>query len=140
MKKISCIIDIVLTVVLVAVMCIGIISVSSTDNSGELTLGNYEKHLTIRQHNDSQNDKINYTIKFEASALYKLTNVNITLSISGQSIEYRQIEVSFDRVNGINPCEYEFSADLKPLPYGKGPSWYNLEITVISISGQYSRG
>ena len=141
MEKKFCVIDIVLTVVLVVVMCLGIVSVSSTDLSGKLTLENYDKYLTIRQYaNDYKNNKINYTIKFDSPACYKLTDINVTLSISGRSIEPRQIEVSFDTVNGINPYEYELLADCKPLPYGEGPSWYGLKITVVSISGQYSRG
>lgn len=135
--------DIVLAVILAVVMLVGtsMFFVKRANDPSELTMENYEEYLKIGIGYTGTNIETDYTIVFRPDMRHKVTDVQMTLSLEGQSIASQTIDVSFSATYH-EPYKYKITLRHN----GKLPSnindmhWYDIDYKVISVSGKIDRG
>ncbi len=133
-------IDIILAVILVVLMCVGIgvCIVKQFTGTGELTTANCNQYLNLRYSSHTSGGR--YTIIFEPVPRFKVTDVKATVSVKGKSIGIQWVELSFSATYK-NPYSYEMVLKSTPPSFDDfSIDWYEVQVTVISISGQFSRG
>ena len=133
-------IDIILSIILVVVMSvgIGICIVKQSTGTGELTMENCNEYLKVSYPTYTNGGE--YTITFKPAVRFKVTDVKATVSVEGKSIGTQRVDVSFSATHD-NPYSYKIVLRPNPpVPYEPAIDWYAIKVTVISISGQFSRG
>lgn len=139
------VIDVVLSVILVVVMSIGIgiYFIKQASDPKELTMENYEEYLSIQIGYQSVIKGMEYSIVFTPTRRFKVTNVYMTIFVEGKSIDSQTLNVSFSATHNE---PYTYKVILKSYEpsfseiMGEVSSWYKINCSVISISGQLSRG
>lgn len=136
------IIDIILSVILIVVMCVGIgmCFVKAPTMSGEMTKDNYQKYFNIRTVLNTVGNGMEVSLVFSPNHRYDLANVTITIGISGRSINSQTLKLSFSATYNEPYIYKEMFGYYQPsYDEAMSGSWSRVDYEVISVSGQFVR-